>query len=91
MSGKPKKNISIEFLINEVNRINRFSTVEPGVRKGWNSLLETILFQTNNYAGFCYLTTAELATGMLPGIDTDPEGKTIYPDESRRAFFFKKS
>ena len=91
MSGKPKKNISVEFLINEVNRINRFSTVEPEVRQGWNTLLETILFKTDNYAGFGYLTEKELPKGVLPGIIFTPDEQPTYPDETRKVFFFKKS
>ena len=44
-----------------------------------------MLFATNNYAGFGYLTAAEVPAGELPGVKGEP-GSFTFPDESRKRY-----
>lgn len=86
----PRSTADIETLVDEINDRNRGSTCDSKVRDGWNHLMETILLKAGVYAGFSYLTQAEVPLGHRPGIIYgNPQGEVTdnqYPDESRRIF-----
>ena len=82
-----RKTIRLCKLIDQVNRRNRLSTCSPDTRRGWNSLLELCLHDSDAYNGFNYLTAAEIPPGQKPGIIPDYEfGKHEFPDETRRMY-----
>jgi hypothetical protein len=94
------KRAFIADLIAEVNHRNANSTCAPEVRRGWSSLLESVLHANDVYAGFNYLTADKLegnAAGSPPGINFDIEhtGPNMpqeqrdarYPDESRVFYY----
>ena len=83
------KTIKVVDLIEKVNRKNRVSTCSPDVRAGWNDLLATVLMDTNNYAGFRWLTASEIPVGEKPGIAGEHPNFT-FPDETRKAYFVAK-
>lgn len=88
---KATKTIRIEKLVGIVNSRNKFSTTDKDIRTGWNSLLEEALHKTGNYAGYGYLNAEQVPTGQLPGIADGPvTGKKIFPDESRRSYYYSK-
>jgi hypothetical protein len=92
-----KQSIKIAELVAEVNRLNRESTVEPKMREGWNSLLEWTLQKANAYSGYGWLTQSQVPAGQLAGIIVErtpdgelvPDGKTEWPDDSRRIYYQK--
>ena len=100
--GRKRKTVAIEAIVTEVNRRNTGSTCDPEVRRGWNSLLEILLIDANQYGGFCYLQKDEVPKGYDPGIvwanGTTPhsypkglkETGHAFPDETRRHYFFKQ-
>lgn len=47
--------------------------------------IEHILHSTDNYCGFRYLTTPEVPTDQLPGINIDENGD-FYPDSPHKRF-----
>lgn len=71
---RKRKTVSVEWLKDEVARRNRDSSCNPGVREGWNALLEEVLHKTDNYHGFGYFKSKDL--------DEDLE-----PDETRRFYY----
>jgi hypothetical protein len=75
-----RKTISIAATVTEFNRIIRMSTCSPDIRKGYMGAIEHILHSTDNYCGFRYLTTPEVPTDHLPGINIDENGD-FYPDQ----------
>jgi len=66
-----RKTVNVRNLIEKVNHKNKVSTCDPLVRQGWNSLLEDILHQTDNYNGFNYYYESDLAPNTTPGIRTE--------------------
>lgn len=67
-----RKTFSVAALLHHVNRANETSTVDPAVRQGWNSLLETVLHRADAYYGFGYLEARHLsgsAVGSPPGVE----------------------
>jgi len=87
------KTIKVADLIAIVNRRNRTSTCSPLVRMGWNSLLEEVLVETGNYAGFLLLSPDEVPEDEKPGIvivpNVEEDTEVSYPDESRRKYLEK--
>ena len=87
------KTIKVADLIAIVNRRNRSSTCSPLVRMGWNSLLEEVLVETGNYAGFLLLSPDEVPEDEKPGIvivpNVEEDTEVSYPDESRRKYLEK--
>jgi hypothetical protein len=82
----PKTTIKVSDLIANVNGRNAKSTCHPDMRSGWNDLLEDVLFATDNYSGFGYLTAAQVPAGEKPGIAGEP-GNFTHPDETRRIYY----
>jgi len=83
-----RKTFKIQDLKKMVNDRNTNSTCDSKVRDGWNDVLETILMDSGNYNGFCYLTKDHMKVDAPPGIIFDPsDGRHHeYPDESRRRY-----
>lgn len=82
-----KKTIQVELIKKIINRKLAVSSCNSDVRKGMVSVLEEILYHTENYNGYSYLKKGEVPEDQLPGIDKDSEGKNIFPDETRRYYF----
>ena len=74
-----RKTFEVRKLVEEVNRRLALSTCSDAERLTLCSLLERILFDTNNYAGFGYL---DLPNGgpFVPGVT----------NESRRHYFLRR-
>ena len=75
-----KKTFKVENLINEVNRLNVESTCDPKLRIGWNSLLETVLFETDNYKGYVLIEFKKI----IDKVGYNQETKKIVDDTRRR-------
>jgi hypothetical protein len=89
-----RKTFRVSELVNEVNDRLALSTCGPDGRKGMCTVVEHVLMETGNYAGFMYLNQASVPAGHKPGIihRYDPEtGEPDheFPDETRR-FYFQK-
>lgn len=70
---KRRKTIDVDVVVDTANLMLKESTVAPRgdqFRRGVTSLLEQLLFITNQYGGFRYLTESEVPPGELPGIRT---------------------
>lgn len=80
-----RKTISIASAVTEFNRIIQLSTCSPDIRKGYMGAIEHILYSTNNYCGFRYLTIGNVPDGHLPGINIDENGD-FYPDHPYKRF-----
>jgi hypothetical protein len=90
MSNTKRSTVSIKGLIEQVNAQNRLSTCAPQVREGWNSILEGVLHAGNVYAGFGYLTHAEVPSGHPAGIVHEDDG-VVFPDETRRYYIIHRA
>ncbi len=70
---KIRKTIDVDVVVDTANLMLKESTVAPRgdqFRRGVTSLLEQILFITNQYGGFRHLAESEVPAGELPGIRT---------------------
>ena len=87
---KMKKTFKVADLVEIVNGRNKFFGGDKGTRRGANSLLESVLHSTDNYAGFRYLCSNELPEGVEPGIiyGKNDEGN-VFPDQSRVHYYIK--
>lgn len=90
-----RKNVSVEAIKANVNRMIAESTCNAEGRMGMLKILESILHETGNYKGFCYLTVNEVPHGHLPGINLDQYGEHMEDYEKRflntdktRVFYF---
>lgn len=83
-----RKTINVRELLDRVNRRNAESTVAPGLRAGWNALLEEVLRSTGNQAGYAYLEQDKVPADQLPGVIRDAAGNCVsFPDDSRRFYY----
>jgi hypothetical protein len=83
-----RRTVKVTRLIEIVNRHNRDSKGDPGIRRGANTLLETVLHESGVYAGFGYLTEQEVPAGELPGIVRGNEiAPNQFPDETRVFYY----
>jgi hypothetical protein len=71
-----RKTFEVRKLVETVNHMLKHSTCSDAERMAMCTVLERVLFDTNNYAGFCYL---DLANGG-PYVSDDT-------NESRRHYF----
>jgi len=92
--ARTRQTVNVKAIIEKVNQFNATSKVSADIRHGQNVLAETILHAANAYAGFGYLTAANVPAGELPGIiygDRAGNGSdNQYPDESRIFFYTSK-
>jgi hypothetical protein len=90
-----RKTISVEQVLTYANMQLKGSVTPSGHRDGICTMIEQVLMDTGNYAGFRYLTSVDVPTGHTPGIHYDEGGILPYPerfvntDESRREYFIK--
>lgn len=63
-----RKTIEVAWILDKANHYLATTTVNEGLRRGVASLLETILHETGNYAGFGPLTETQVPAGQKPGI-----------------------
>lgn len=82
-----RKTIKVERLIEMVNKRNKLSTCSADMRHGWNSLLESILFECKRYRGFGYYSSENMVTGEKPGVDRSNPLSLEFPDPSRIFFY----
>lgn len=84
-----RKTVAVAKLLFEVNRRNRVSTSTKEERRGWSSLLESVLHDTGNYLGFSYLGCDDVPPTSLPGIRWEGTGQASFKDcdDSRRCYY----
>jgi len=80
-----RKTIEIKELIETINRRNQQSTCDPKMREGWNCILESILYNSDVYAGYNYYPSNQLGENIEPGMawENIKTGEKVYtrPDE----------
>lgn len=83
----------VEFIAN-TNKMLANGTTTPEFRKGLMFALESVLFASNRYKGFRYLTKNEVIVAqsltkeeVLPGIRTDQPLQFENTDSTRVAYF----
>jgi hypothetical protein len=81
-----RKTANIASILKRTNYRLAHSTVSPDTRRGWASMLETILLEAGLYAGFGYTTDADMERVGLPnekpGIRYhDGEGNPVTAEE----------
>lgn len=85
-----RSTIKVSFVIEKANAFIRNSADSDKDRRlGIASLLEAILFETNNYRGYSYLTETDMKNslnGKIPGISENQFGNDRMMDESRRKY-----
>jgi hypothetical protein len=54
--ARSRSTVDVLWLLEDTNRILALPTVQADVKRGVALLLERVLFQTGNYAGFLYLS-----------------------------------
>ena len=93
-----KKTIKVCDFVIKMNKLLANSTCDIKVRDGIIFALESVLFDTGNYAGYRYLLDTEVPAGKknLPGVRYDEEGnllpyqtRFLNTDDSRRQYFLK--
>jgi hypothetical protein len=99
-----RKTIKVKELIEQVNLINKNSTMSPKERGSINLFLESILLDCDVYVGFGYYTRQDVPAGEQPGIVWTNENKTVwsdshdpeatpnpvFPDDSRRRYYISR-
>ncbi|MHB8123382.1 MAG: hypothetical protein ACYDG4_14645 [Desulfuromonadaceae bacterium] len=89
-----RKTIKVAELVEIVNDILKTSLSDSKERRqGAMNVLETVLHETGNYRGFCYLLAGEVADGV-PGINyvdglphRDPVMRFANTDHTRVMYF----
>lgn len=81
------KSIKVSEMVKRVNKMLAESMCSRVERLAMCTVLEDILFATNNYRGYNFLLQKEVPAGELPGIGISPEGSTVFPDDSRRHYY----
>jgi len=84
-----KKTFKVADLLQIVNTMNSTGMHTREQRQATNTLLEEILFKTDNYNGFHYLDHDAVPAGAQPGIIFDHSEKRehVYPDNSRVNYY----
>lgn len=93
-----RKTVDVRALVEKVNHMNQHSTCSAEHRAGWNSLLESVLYDSNVYAGFGYLDGKDVPLGHKPGIiwgrtkdGAQDAMSNVYPDETRKRYYIHHS
>ena len=77
-----RKTFKVKDLVDKMNSRLENSTCSPEARFGMISVLESILHETGNYAGFNYLESGEVGeSGYVES----------FGDESRRFYYYKEN
>ena len=97
---RQRSTVRIFDLLGTVNAMLATSTCVPAGRAGMAAVLEKVLMESGQYAGFRCLTQDEVPEGQLPGIrDLDPnatydratsrytDGRFDFTDETRRCYY----
>lgn len=87
-----KKEIDVLTLRKHVNNMLKNSTCSKEQRLGMIAVLESVLYETNNYSGFRYLEASEIPELELPGINKFNnlltfEKRFKNTDDTRRYYF----
>jgi len=97
-----RKTVKVEELVEMANNYLLNSEDKlAGERLGIASFIEGVLFRSNRYAGFGYLSETQMKksfSGKTPGIVwvmADPnrpsvEDEPMYPDQSRRVYYLRE-
>ena len=72
-----RSTIDVLWVLEDTNRLLDLPTVPVGVKQGAAVLLERVLFQTGNYAGFMYLNLSDTHHPCKEG--------AVWTDEDRAA------
>ena len=85
-----QKTFDVDVFRLKVNGMLAKSTCSKEERKVMQLLLEDVLFKTNNYKGFSYLTSKDIPEGHLPGINDnfEDEGERFTNTDSSRVYYF---
>jgi hypothetical protein len=81
-----KKTFKVQELLDQVN-LSLASYSERNEISGMISILEFVLHQTGNYAGFRYLEQHEVPFDQKPGIRHELDDKFIDTDCFRRSYY----
>ena len=79
-----RKTISVKRIVEIVNERNEKSTCGKEERDGWNSLLEEILMDTEQYEGFTFLTASQVPCTEKPGIHGEDRSDLTAADIANR-------
>jgi hypothetical protein len=82
-----RKTIKITDVKSIVNEMLANSICGDDERQGMIEVLTTLLFSTDNYEGFRYLTESEVPAGQKPGIRW-VNGKAVFTDIDRTRIRF---
>ncbi len=83
-----KKTFNIEAFKSQINSSLANSTCTPDVREGMRFTLEHVLFETNTYNGYRYLTVDEIPEGHLPGINSGDTFEEKFKDTDRSRVYY---
>ena len=86
-----KKTLSVAKLVKKYNDVLLQSTCTAQERQGMIYVVESVLFETDNYKGFRYLSKDEVPGGCVPGIHFDEKGEPIFvdTDSTRRKYYIE--
>lgn len=65
---KARKTVEVQPILDSVNNFLKVSEDSANRRQGHIDVITSVLFECGNYAGFRYLTQAEVPENQLPGI-----------------------
>ena len=87
-----RKTVKIADIVEMGNKILRSELGDQEFRSGVKMMVENILHETDNYAGFRMLTQEEVPAGQLPGINYHdgmplPYPQRFYNTDSTRVQF----
>ena len=88
---KSRKTVKLKEIVDLVNERNKKSTCDPKTRQGWNSLLEQLLMQADNYQGFRLLEQNEVPENHKPAKLTKESQQItqgLEIDNTRIEFYF---
>jgi len=81
-----RKTFSVEEFTNRANDTLANTPLSEDFRRGIITALEHILFESDNYRGFRYLTVNEVPAGQRPGINISPiDGQHLEDYDARFA------
>ena len=81
--SKGRKTIDVELMKRRLNFILKTDEASEESRKTVVTIMEFMLFETNNYNGFSYLTKNDLGEGVTPGVNVDERGMVLEDYDAR--------
>ena len=92
--SKKKKTYSVSTLTDKVNRMILHSPDRhKDGRESLQVMIESVLMETGNYKGFCYLTANDMRTsenGMSVGVKHDGNGNPHFDNtDHTRVYYYR--